>query len=75
MTHYHLCALQERLAKKNNNEKVTISIVDADKNIDILKVRGRSVERAGFNVHALQIHLLHCIPFRMTAKILPSLGV
>ncbi len=39
------------LAKKNNNEKVTILIVDDGKNIDILKVSGRSVERAGFNVH------------------------
>lgn len=63
MPHYHLCTLQERLAKKNNNDKVTISIVDDDKNIDILKVRGRSVERAGFNVHDLQIHLQHCIMF------------
>ncbi len=33
MPHYHLYTLQERLAKKSNNEKVTISIVDDD--IDI----------------------------------------
>jgi DNA-binding NtrC family response regulator len=41
--------LQERLLKKNN-EKTTILIVDDD--IDTLTVTGRSLEHAGFKVHA-----------------------
>jgi DNA-binding NtrC family response regulator len=41
--------LQERLVKKNN-EKTTILIVDDD--IDTLTVTGRSLEHAGFKVHA-----------------------
>jgi DNA-binding NtrC family response regulator len=36
--------------KKNNNEKTTILIVDDD--VDILRVIGRSLEHAGFKVHA-----------------------
>ena len=40
MPHPHLYTLQERLAKKNDNEKVTILIVDND--IDHLKVTDRS---------------------------------
>jgi DNA-binding NtrC family response regulator len=49
MPHYNLYTLQERLVKKNN-EKTTILIVDDD--IDILTVTGRSLEHAGFKVHA-----------------------
>jgi DNA-binding NtrC family response regulator len=41
--------LQERLVKRNN-EKTTILIVDDDK--DTLTVTGRSLEHAGFTVHA-----------------------
>ena len=49
MPHYILYKLQERLVKKNN-EKTTILIVDDD--IDTLTVTGRSLEHAGFKVHA-----------------------
>lgn len=41
--------MQERLVKKNN-EKTTILIVDDD--VDTLTVTGRSLEYAGFKVHA-----------------------
>ena len=41
--------LQERLVKRNS-EKTTILIVDDD--IDTLTVTGRSLEHAGFTVHA-----------------------
>jgi len=49
MPHYNLYKLQEWLVKKNN-EKTTILIVDDD--IDTLTVTGRSLEHAGFKVHA-----------------------
>lgn len=49
MPHRNLYKLQERLVRKNN-EKTTILIVDDD--IDILTVTGRSLEHAGFKVHA-----------------------
>jgi DNA-binding NtrC family response regulator len=53
----YLCAtlyplqLQERLVKKNN-ENTTILIVDDDR--DTLTVTGRSLEHAGFKVHAFE---------------------
>ena len=40
MPHYPLYMLQERLAKKNDKEKVTILIIGDD--TDTLKVTGRS---------------------------------
>jgi DNA-binding NtrC family response regulator len=49
MPHLNLYKLQQRLVRKNN-EKTTILIVDDD--IDILTVTGRSLEHAGFKVHA-----------------------
>jgi DNA-binding NtrC family response regulator len=49
MPHHNLYKLQQRLVRKNN-EKTTILIVDDD--IDILTVTGRSLEHAGFKVHA-----------------------
>ena len=49
MPHRNLYKLQQRLVRKNN-EKTTILIVDDD--IDILTVTGRSLEHAGFKVHA-----------------------
>lgn len=49
MPHHNLHKLQQRLVRKNN-EKTTILIVDDD--IDILTVTGRSLEHAGFKVHA-----------------------
>lgn len=49
MPHGNLYKLQQRLVRKNN-EKTTILIVDDD--IDILTVTGRSLEHAGFKVHA-----------------------
>lgn len=49
MPHHKLYKLQQRLVRKNN-EKTTILIVDDD--IDILTVTGRSLEHAGFKVHA-----------------------
>lgn len=49
MPHYYLYKLQERLVKKNT-EKTTTLIVDED--IDILTVTERSLEHAGFKVHA-----------------------
>ena len=49
MPHRNLYKLQERLVKKNN-EKTTILIVDDD--IDTLTVTARSLENAGFKVHA-----------------------
>ena len=49
MPHHNLYKLQQRLVRKNN-EKTTILIVDDD--IDILTVTGRSLENAGFEVHA-----------------------
>src|ERR671910_612797 len=50
MPHYTLYKLQERLVKKNNEKTTTIMIVDDD--IDTLTVTGRSLEHAGFKVHA-----------------------
>jgi DNA-binding NtrC family response regulator len=44
-----LCELQERLVKRNS-EHTAILIVDDD--IDALTVTGRSLEHAGFTVHA-----------------------
>lgn len=49
MPHHNLYKLRERLVEKND-EKTTILIVDDD--IDTLKVTGRSLEHAGFKVHA-----------------------
>lgn len=49
MPHHNLYKVQQRLVRKNN-EKTTILIVDDD--IDILTVTGRSLEHAGFKVHA-----------------------
>jgi DNA-binding NtrC family response regulator len=49
MPHHNVYKLQQRLVRKNN-EKTTILIVDDD--IDILTVTGRSLEHAGFKVHA-----------------------
>jgi DNA-binding NtrC family response regulator len=49
MPHRNLYKLQQRLVRKNN-EKTPILIVDDD--IDILTVTGRSLEHAGFKVHA-----------------------
>jgi two-component system, NtrC family, C4-dicarboxylate transport response regulator DctD len=49
MPHYYLSKLQERLVKKNT-EKTTTLIVDD--NIDSLTVTERSLEHAGFKVHA-----------------------
>lgn len=49
MPHHNLYKLQQRLVRKNN-EKTTILIVDDD--IDILTMTGRSLEHAGFKVHA-----------------------
>jgi DNA-binding NtrC family response regulator len=49
MPHHNLHKLQQRLVRKNN-EKTTILIVDDD--IDILTVTGRSLEHAGFKIHA-----------------------
>jgi DNA-binding NtrC family response regulator len=49
MPYRNLYKLQQRLVRKNN-EKTTILIVDDD--IDILTVTGRSLEHAGFKVHA-----------------------
>jgi DNA-binding NtrC family response regulator len=49
MPHYTLYKLQERSVKKNT-EKTTILIVDDD--LDTLTVTGRSLEHAGFKVHA-----------------------
>jgi DNA-binding NtrC family response regulator len=49
MPHHNLYKLQQRLVRKNN-EKTTILIVDDD--IDILTVTGRSLEHAGFKIHA-----------------------
>jgi DNA-binding NtrC family response regulator len=49
MPYCYPCKLQERLVKRNN-ENITILIVDDD--IDTLKVTGRSLEHAGFTVHA-----------------------
>jgi DNA-binding NtrC family response regulator len=49
MPHYFLYKLHERLVRRNN-EKTTILVVDDD--IDTLTVTGRSLERAGFEVHA-----------------------
>ena len=51
MPHHNLYKLQQRLVRKNN-EKTTILIVDDD--IDILTVTGRSLEHAGFKVHAFE---------------------
>src|SRR5918996_5431213 len=50
MPHYNFYKLQERLVKKNNEKTTTIMIVDDD--IDTLTVTGRSLEHAGFTVHA-----------------------
>src|SRR5688572_19513005 len=50
MPHYTFCKLQERLVKKNTENTTTILIVDDD--LDTLTVTGRSLEHAGFNVHA-----------------------
>jgi DNA-binding NtrC family response regulator len=50
MPHYTFYKLQERLVKKNNEKTTTIMIVDDD--IDTLTVTGRSLEHAGFKVHA-----------------------
>jgi|ERR671918_2315244 DNA-binding NtrC family response regulator len=50
MPHYNFYKLQERLVKKNNEKTTTIMIVDDD--IDTLTVTGRSLEHAGFKVHA-----------------------
>jgi DNA-binding NtrC family response regulator len=49
MPHYYLYKVQERLVKKNT-EKTTTLIVDDD--IDSLTVTERSLQHAGFNVHA-----------------------
>jgi DNA-binding NtrC family response regulator len=49
MPHHNVYKLQQRLVRKSN-EKTTILIVDDD--IDILTVTGRSLEHAGFKVHA-----------------------
>ena len=49
MPHYYVYKLQERLVKKNT-EKTTTLIVDDD--LDILTVTKRSLEHAGFKVHA-----------------------
>jgi DNA-binding NtrC family response regulator len=49
MPHHNVYKLQQRLVRKNN-EKTTILIVDDD--IDILTVTGRSLEHAGFKIHA-----------------------
>jgi DNA-binding NtrC family response regulator len=49
MPYFYPCKLQERLIKRNS-EKTTILIVDDD--IDTLTVTGRSLEHAGFMVHA-----------------------
>jgi DNA-binding NtrC family response regulator len=50
MPHYTLYKLQERLVKKNAEKTTTILIVDDD--LDTLTVTGRSLEHAGFKVHA-----------------------
>ncbi len=50
MPHYLLYKLQERLVKKNSNEKPTILIIGDD--IDTLRVTGWSLEHAGFKVRA-----------------------
>jgi DNA-binding NtrC family response regulator len=49
MPYCYPCKLQERLVKRDN-ENITILIVDDD--IDTLRVTGRSLEHAGFTVHA-----------------------
>jgi DNA-binding NtrC family response regulator len=49
MPYFYPYKLQERLIKRNS-EKTTILIVDDD--IDTLTVTGRSLEHAGFTVHA-----------------------
>ena len=49
MSHQIFLKLQERLVQRND-DKTTILIVDDD--IDILTVTGRSLEHAGFEVHA-----------------------
>jgi len=49
MPYCYPCKLQERLVKRDN-ENTTILIVDDD--IDTLRVTGRSLEHAGFTVHA-----------------------
>ena len=51
MPHHNLYKLQQRLVRKNN-EKTTILIVDDDR--DTLTVTGRSLEHAGFKVHAFE---------------------
>lgn len=50
MPHFILYELQERLVKKNTEKTTTILIVDDD--LDTLTVTGRSLEHAGFKVHA-----------------------
>ncbi len=49
MPYYFLYKLHEQLVRRNN-EKTTILVVDDD--IDTLTVTGRSLEHAGFKVHA-----------------------
>jgi PleD family two-component response regulator len=49
MPYFYPYKLQERLVKRNS-EKTTILIVDDD--IDTLTVTGRSLQYAGFTVHA-----------------------
>lgn len=49
MSHQIFLKLQERLVQRND-DKTTIIIVDDD--TDILTVTGRSLEHAGFEVHA-----------------------
>ncbi len=49
MPYFYPYKLQERLVKRNS-EKTAILIVDDD--IDTLTVTGRSLEHAGFTVHA-----------------------
>jgi len=49
MPYYFLYELHEQLVRRNN-EKTTILVVDDD--IDTLTLTGRSLEHAGFKVHA-----------------------
>jgi PleD family two-component response regulator len=70
MPHQVFYKLQERLVQKKDN-KPTILIVDDD--IDTLTVTGRSLQHAGFEVHAFaDPHLRHYNMFRRIANTVKS---
>jgi DNA-binding NtrC family response regulator len=65
MPYFYPYKLQERLVKRNS-EKTTILIVDDD--IDTLTVTGRSLQYAGFTVHAFADPLIALHHIQMDCK-------